>query len=92
MKFLSERIVKGEILLKSYSCSVCGLRTIAFRDVEDEDVIMNNHHIQLTPEIVRTIRETERVHGSGVALAKQYGVTKTTISLIRSRRIWKGVE
>lgn len=38
---------------------------------------------------VRAIRASE---ASGVALAKHYGVTRTTISDIRNRRIWKHIE
>lgn len=45
----------------------------------------------LTAAKVRQIRAAKKVIGSGVALAKRYGVTPATICVIRSRKIWRHV-
>lgn len=46
---------------------------------------------KLTEEAVREIRRHPKVPGSGVALAKRYGVTPTAICLIRANKNWKHV-
>jgi len=43
----------------------------------------------LSPKIVLKIRRTKKVNGSGVALAKLFGVTPSTICMIRNGKTWK---
>jgi hypothetical protein len=50
-----------------------------------------HHRCRLSPEIVRRIRDTSGPRGTSAALARQYGVSKVLISLIRKRAIWKHV-
>jgi hypothetical protein len=47
------------------------------------------HHGTLTPEAVATIRATPRAPGSGVALARQFGVLPAAISAVRCGRTWR---
>ena len=46
-----------------------------------------HHNAKLTSEAVREIRATSK-RGSGSSLARKFGVTEGTISLVRSRKIW----
>lgn len=45
---------------------------------------------KLTEAQVAIIRATPKVRGSGKALAEKFGVSKVTISTIRSGKVWKG--
>jgi NUMOD4 motif-containing protein len=46
-----------------------------------------HHNAKLTSDAVREIRATTK-RGTGVILAKKFGVTDGTISMVRSRKIW----
>jgi hypothetical protein len=48
-------------------------------------------HNKLTDEDVHAIRSATGGHGFKQKLARQYGVTGTMISLIRSRKSWKHI-
>ena len=52
----------------------------------------NHGRAKLSREDVEAIRAAPRTHGSGVALAKKYGVTPQAIVLVRKRRNWTHVE
>jgi hypothetical protein len=48
-----------------------------------------NGRAKLTPEQVIQIRQKRRLGISLGVLSKEYGVSKTTISWIAKRRLWK---
>jgi DNA-binding transcriptional regulator YiaG len=48
-----------------------------------------NNHARLTPSDVLTIRATSQI--GDAEMAKQYGVTRATVNMIRSRKTWRHI-
>lgn len=48
-------------------------------------------HAKLTERDVKNIRARKTMEGSGRALAVQYGVSQSTICMIRSRKTWRHI-
>ena len=53
---------------------------------------IKHHNAKLTDEDIRCIRAEPNVRGSGVMLAKCFGVTKTAIGNIRSGHSWHHIQ
>ena len=47
---------------------------------------------KLSDEAVKEIRNTPKIYGSGIALARKYNVSQSAISAARTKRKWKHVE